>query len=104
MATVNPTTQAQFVQTIIDNADDDAPRLVNADYLDEHGETERAEFVRVQCELARCPEEDPRYLDLRERERALLANNKEAWSAELKLPPSQLRYRRGFAEFARLTA
>jgi uncharacterized protein (TIGR02996 family) len=33
--------------------DDDAPRLVFADWLDEHGEPERAAFVRVQCELPR---------------------------------------------------
>src|SRR4051812_1418443 len=28
--------------------DDDAPRLVFADWLDEHGEPERAEFIRLQ--------------------------------------------------------
>lgn len=33
--------------------DDDLPRLVLADWLEEHGEAERAEFVRVQCELAK---------------------------------------------------
>jgi uncharacterized protein (TIGR02996 family) len=32
---------------------DDLPRLVIADWLDEHGEGDRAEFIRVQCELAR---------------------------------------------------
>lgn len=40
---------------IIENPDDDTPRLVYADFLDEHGRHERAEFVRVQCELARRP-------------------------------------------------
>ena len=33
--------------------DDDTPRLVYADWLTEQGDGERAEFVRVQCELAR---------------------------------------------------
>ena len=33
--------------------DDDAPRLIYADWLDEHGQPERAEFIRVQIELAR---------------------------------------------------
>ena len=37
---------------------DDAPRLVFADYLDEHGEPERAEFVRIQCELTRIESAD----------------------------------------------
>jgi uncharacterized protein (TIGR02996 family) len=32
--------------------DDDAPRLIFADWLDEHGETGRAEFIRVQIEMA----------------------------------------------------
>ena len=32
--------------------DDDLPRLVYADWLDEHGRHARAEFIRVQCELA----------------------------------------------------
>jgi uncharacterized protein (TIGR02996 family) len=30
---------------------DDAPRLVCADWLEEHGDPDRAEFIRVQCEL-----------------------------------------------------
>ena len=36
---------------------DDLPRLVMADWLDEHGEEARAEFIRVQCEMKRgdCP-------------------------------------------------
>jgi uncharacterized protein (TIGR02996 family) len=34
---------------------DDAPRLVFADWLDEHGEADLAAFVRVQCELASLP-------------------------------------------------
>lgn len=32
---------------------DDLPRLVLADWLDEHHQPERAEFTRVQCELAK---------------------------------------------------
>jgi uncharacterized protein (TIGR02996 family) len=34
----------------------DAVRLVYADWLQENGQPERAEFVRVQVELARTPE------------------------------------------------
>src|SRR4051794_3132813 len=33
--------------------EDDAPRLVYADWLEENGNPERAEFIRGQCELAR---------------------------------------------------
>lgn len=35
------------------NPDEDTPRLMFADWLDEQGDTEHAEFVRAQCELAR---------------------------------------------------
>ena len=42
----------ELLKTIIENPDDDAPRLVFADWLDEHGEPERAEFIRVQIKLA----------------------------------------------------
>jgi uncharacterized protein (TIGR02996 family) len=31
--------------------DDDSPRLVYADWLDEHGEADRAEFIRLQIEI-----------------------------------------------------
>jgi uncharacterized protein (TIGR02996 family) len=37
---------------------DDTPRLAYADWLDENGRPERAEFIRVQIELARLPEDD----------------------------------------------
>lgn len=40
-------------KAILANPFDDTPRLVYADCLDEHGEHDRAEFIRVGCELAR---------------------------------------------------
>jgi uncharacterized protein (TIGR02996 family) len=44
--------QKQLLRAILDNPDDDTPRLIYADWLDEHGDPGRAEFVRVQCRLA----------------------------------------------------
>jgi len=41
-----------LLQAVLDAPDDDALRLIFADWLEEHGEAERAEFIRVQCELA----------------------------------------------------
>jgi uncharacterized protein (TIGR02996 family) len=41
-----------FIRAICAAPDDDLPRLVYADFLDEAGEWERAAFIRVQCELA----------------------------------------------------
>jgi len=65
---------------VCDNPDDDTPRLVFADWLQEHGEEERAEFIRVQIELARGAVKS----DLQEREKALLAAHGESWSEPLR--------------------
>src|SRR5687768_1094845 len=40
-----------LLRAIIDNPDDDAPRLVYADWLDEHGDPDLAEFIRLQIEI-----------------------------------------------------
>ena len=53
---------AAFLDAILAHPDDDGPRLVYADWLDEQGQAARAEFIRVQCELARLGEADPRRL------------------------------------------
>jgi uncharacterized protein (TIGR02996 family) len=45
--------QSAFLDAIIDAPDDDELRLVYADWLEEHGDPDRAEFIRVQIELAR---------------------------------------------------
>jgi len=42
-----------FLRDILAHPEDDTPRLVFADWLEENGRPERAEFIRVQCELAR---------------------------------------------------
>lgn len=44
-----------MLRTICIFPDDDTPRLVYADYLEERGEPERAEFIRVQCAIASLP-------------------------------------------------
>jgi len=44
--------EAALFAAICDAPDDDAPRLIYADWLDEHGDPERAEFIRIQCRLA----------------------------------------------------
>jgi uncharacterized protein (TIGR02996 family) len=41
-----------FLRDILAHPDDDGPRLIFADWLEDHGQPERAEFIRVQCELA----------------------------------------------------
>lgn len=46
------TDRAAFVAAIEADPDSDLPRLVFADWLEDHGDPERAELIRVQCEYA----------------------------------------------------
>lgn len=41
-----------MLMAVLASPADDLPRLVYADWLDEQGEADRAEFVRVQCRIA----------------------------------------------------
>src|SRR5258708_4056061 len=63
--------EAAFIQTIREHPDDDGPRLVYADWLEEHGECDRAEFIRIQIELARGVKDRVRREQLTQREQAL---------------------------------
>jgi uncharacterized protein (TIGR02996 family) len=46
-------TDQALLRAIVENPDEDTPRLMFADWLDEHDDPTRAEFIRLQCELAR---------------------------------------------------
>src|SRR5205085_1311341 len=72
-----------FLDDIFAHPDDDMPRLIFADWLDEQGEGERAEFIRVQVGRARLPHWDAQQVRLRLRERQLLAKHGNKWKAEL---------------------
>lgn len=45
------TTHAGFISDICEHLEDDSIRLIYADWLEDHGDPERAEFIRVQVEL-----------------------------------------------------
>jgi uncharacterized protein (TIGR02996 family) len=62
-----------FVKAIAAAPDDDAPRLAAADWWQEHGEGERAEFVRVQIGIERFP--NPTFDDRRALEQKLLQSH-----------------------------
>ncbi len=70
-------------RAVCESPDDDTPRLVFADWLEENGDLERAEFIRLQVRLA--PSDAPRWDDpegsarMNQLERA----HGEAWRAEL---------------------
>jgi len=92
-----------LLQTIFEQPDDDTPRLVYADWLDDQGEAERAEFIRVQCELARLPEDDDRLPRLEQRATELLEKYKKKWLGKLPADKGiEYSFRRGFVDEARL--
>jgi uncharacterized protein (TIGR02996 family) len=62
---------------------DDTVRLAYADFLEESGHGDRAEFVRVQVDLARCKVGDPANLPLVQRNVRFLRDQVPAWRDEL---------------------
>lgn len=42
-----------FLRAIFEAPDDDTPRLVYADFLEDHGDPDRAAYIRHECEAAR---------------------------------------------------
>ncbi|HEY1379134.1 MAG TPA: TIGR02996 domain-containing protein [Gemmataceae bacterium] len=85
------TDRAAFLAAIAARPDDDLPRLVFADWLDEHGEADRAAFVRLQC--AGDPDSLRRAAELETRHRA-------AWLGPLARVVFRAEFRRGFVEHA----
>jgi uncharacterized protein (TIGR02996 family) len=94
--------ETAFWRSIQEAPDDDAPRLIYADWLDEQGDatqTARAEFIRVQCELERLAEDAiERRAELEQRESALWKEHGKAWSAPLKPFSNKFAFRRGFPD------
>src|SRR5437762_1706115 len=72
-----------FLQEIVEDPDDDAVRLIYADWLEDHGNAPRAEFIRTQIELAGMKEDDPRREDFAAREADLLAEHEAEWVGPL---------------------
>ena len=93
---------------VLANPDADLPRLVYADFLEETGtpgNVARAEFVRVQVELASAGPDEARRLELRIRDRLLLNEHVKAWLAPLRAKGEALQnpgthglFRRGLVE------
>jgi uncharacterized protein (TIGR02996 family) len=76
-----------------ENPEDDTPRLVLADWLEERGDP-RGEFVRIQCRLARLGESDEA-AELKQREAELLAKHKAEWLGPLGGEGFYTRFHRG---------
>ncbi len=75
--------QEAFLADIVANPDDDTPRLVYADWLDENGQPERAEFIRTQIRREGLKWKDPERAELLKRETELLALHADEWLRHL---------------------
>jgi uncharacterized protein (TIGR02996 family) len=93
--------QEGLLQGILESPNDDAPRLVYADWLEEQGQDARADFIRVQCELYHLPSEARRERNkLEKREQLLLRDQRDTWLAPLRpaLGGSEPKFERGFIQ------
>jgi uncharacterized protein (TIGR02996 family) len=72
-----------FLEEIVAHPEDDTPRLIFADWLDEQGDSARAEFIRVQISRATLLAWDPGQVQLRLREWALIEEHGQKWKGEL---------------------
>lgn len=112
-------TEAALLAAVLANPEDDACRLIYADWLDEQGRCEQAEFIRLQCELARLKPPHTQFLDnptaypdcgcyycaLRRRERELLdAQKVYPLLTGVKFINATWRFSRGFISSVRCRA
>jgi uncharacterized protein (TIGR02996 family) len=87
--------QNAFLRTICSQPDDDAPRLIYADWLDEHGDP-LGEFIRVQIELAKFKDRLPRFAYLRARQLELMLANVPNWVHPYGMEITGAEFWRGF--------
>ena len=90
-----------LLRAILDSPDDDAPRLVYADWLEEHGDPARATFIRAQIQLTRLPDNDPDRDSLVQMETTLWRANRDLWTGWVPRWARFDRFRRGFLEKVR---
>jgi uncharacterized protein (TIGR02996 family) len=79
---------------------DDTPRLILADWLEDHATTEvvhaRGTLLRLQCEAAARPEHDPEAVAMRQQARELIALHEHVWLGDFAdLPIIQSQFVRG---------
>jgi uncharacterized protein (TIGR02996 family) len=94
-----------FLADIREHPKDDGPRLVYSDWLEDNGDPERAEFIRLQCRLAPMDWRDPGYKEMEKRAETLEWKNRERWLAGcpkevLTGSRRRLTFHRGFVEQA----
>ncbi|MFO0823156.1 MAG: TIGR02996 domain-containing protein [Gemmataceae bacterium] len=89
------TDEQPFLDAIAARYSDDGPRLLYADFLDDAGEHERAELIRIQITLARLREAHPRIPELAEREAELHLPCSAHWKEQFGELVEDIEFRRG---------
>jgi uncharacterized protein (TIGR02996 family) len=87
-----------LITAIHEQPEDDLPRLAYADWLEEQGEDEHAEFVRVELRLARMGRDHEDYRPLFARELELIRAHKDEWFGRWRAGWCSYEVRRGFIE------
>jgi uncharacterized protein (TIGR02996 family) len=91
-----------LLAAVIARPEDDLPRLVFADWLEEHGESAWAAFIRTQIAAEALPPGDPDRAALEWTAAGLLREYRTDWDRELPewvtLQDTKIVYRRGFAD------
>ncbi|VTS04560.1 TIGR02996 domain-containing protein [Tuwongella immobilis] len=98
--------QSSLLAAVREFPEDDAPRLIYADWFEERGgdfDFERAQFIRLQCALAQMGPDEPGRFDLESTEHKWLQRFTALWRAEQRIVAQQLHFRRGFPNHARLS-
>jgi uncharacterized protein (TIGR02996 family) len=73
-----------FIRQILASPDDDEPRLAYADWLEQQGDRDRAEFIRCQIAAARLKPDDAQWRPAVERANELLQAHQAEWET---IPP-----------------
>jgi uncharacterized protein (TIGR02996 family) len=96
-----------FLQDIRERPEDDLPRLLYADWLQDQPDPHlaaRGELIRLQCESARLPADDPRAAELEACARRLTAEHQQNWAGPLVGVAERWEYSRGFVSGVTLSA
>jgi len=96
------TQEHAFLAAIRDDPDDDLHRLAWADWLDDHGDTRRADFIRAQVRLAALPEGHLDRDALEDEADDLLEGHDQQWAGPVAQIAQEWTWRRGCIE--RVTA
>jgi uncharacterized protein (TIGR02996 family) len=87
-----------FLHAIAEDPGDDAHRLIFADWLEDHGQSARAAFLRAQLRAASLPEDDPARDAAEDEADDLLAENEKEWLGDVGEWALEWEWRRGGIE------